>query len=67
MIRYFKTIFTTLMPFMLGLLGAYLVGSFINVALNPELWTVDSRVFMPIAGMVFGLMLYARLNIEGLA
>ena len=67
MTRYFKTIFTTLMPFMLGLLGAYLVGSFINVALNPELWTVDSRVFMSIAGMVFGLMLYARLNLEGLA
>jgi len=64
---YFKTIFTTAVPFVLALLGAYLVGSFINVALNPELWTVDSRVFMSIAGMVFGLMLYARLNIEGLA
>ena len=67
MIRYFKTIFAVAVPFVLAMCGAYLIGSFVNVALNPELWTVDSRVFMSIAGMVFGLMLYARLNIEGLA
>lgn len=64
---YFKTICSTVIPFIVGMFGAYLIGSFMNASLTPIEWTIESRQFMSVAGLIFGFALYVRLNIEGLA
>ena len=63
---YFKTIFTTAVPFVITCFMAYLIGSFLNVSWNPVDWTLDMRILMSIFGMVFGVMLWFKLTFEGL-
>ena len=63
---YFKTIFATAVPFVLALLGAYLVGSFINISWNPIDWERDARLITSIWGLVFGGAMYMKLYGEGL-
>lgn len=63
---YFKTIFTTAVPFVVTMFFAYLIGSFLNVSFNPVDWTMDMRIFMSIFGMVFGIMLWLKLTFERL-
>lgn len=64
---YFKTICLTVIPFIVAMFGAYLVGSFMNASMTPVEWTIESRQFMAVAGLIFGLALYGRLHLEGLA
>lgn len=66
MTRYFKTIFAVAVPFVLALLGAYLVGSFINISWNPIDWERDARTVVTVWGLTFGAMLYLKLGSEGL-
>ena len=63
---YFKTIFVATVPFIITLFFAYLIGCFLNVTWNPEFWTVESRQFMTVTGLVFGFMLSGKLWLEGL-
>lgn len=63
---YFKTIFTTAVPFIVTMFFAYLIGSFLNVSFNPVDWTMDMRILMSIFGMVFGIMLWLKLTFERL-
>ena len=63
---YFKTIFTTAVPFVVTMFFAYLIGSFLNVSFNPVDWTMDMRILMSIFGMVFGIMLWLKLTFERL-
>jgi len=63
---YMKVIATTCFPFVVTEFIAYLIGSFINVSFNPEMWTLDLRILMPWAGMLFGIALYMKLNHERL-
>ena len=62
---YFKTIFAAVVPFVVTMFCAYLVGSFIDVSWSPEMWTLELRMFMSMAGVAFGFMLYAKLYFEG--
>ena len=64
---YFKTIFAAIVPFVLALAGAYLIGSFVNVSWNPVDWERDSRTVLIVWGLIFGFMLYWKLNSEGQA
>ena len=64
---YFKTICSTVIPFIVAMFGAYLVGSFMNASMTPVEWTIESRQFMAVAGLIFGFALYMRLHWEGLA
>ena len=66
MTRYFKTVLATVVPFALAMLGAYLVGSFINISWDPVDWERDARLVTSIWGLVFGGMLYVKLHYEGL-
>lgn len=63
---YFKTIFTTAVPFIVTMFFAYLIGSFLNVSWNPVDWTMEMRMLMSIFGMVFGIMLWIKLTFERL-
>lgn len=63
---YFKTIFTTAVPFIVTMFFAYLIGSFLSVSFNPVDWTMDMRILMSIFGMCFGVMLWFKLTFEGL-
>ena len=64
--RYFKTIFVNSMPFILSLLGAYLVGSFVCVSLDPTNWDFQDRLTTVVAGLVWGFALHMKLTWEGL-
>ena len=64
--RYFKTIFVTVVPFILALACAYLVGSFVCVSLDPSLWDFRDRLTTAVAGIAWGIALYMRLMFEGL-
>lgn len=59
--NYFAVIGFAIIPFVLGMFTAYLVGSFINVSFDPALWEHDSRVFMSIVGLCAGVALYLKL------
>jgi hypothetical protein len=63
---YLKVIALTCFPFMVTEFIAYLIGSFVSVSFNPELWTLDLRTLMPWLGMLFGIALYMKLNKENL-
>lgn len=63
---YFKTIASVVFPFMVTLFVSYLIGSFMNTSFNPVDWTIESRQFMSLAGLLFGLALYGRLHWENL-
>ena len=63
---YFKTAFCALMPFAIGLGFCYLLGSFIEVAFNTELWTREMRLSTVGGGIGLGVALYFRLWVEGL-
>ena len=65
--KYFQTIFTVVFPFAVTLFVAYLIGSFMNTSFNPVDWTIESRQFMPTAGLIFGFALLLRLHWEDLA
>lgn len=64
--RYFRTLFTTLVPFVVAWACCYLIGSFINVSFDPALWTMEARAVMAGAGFVWGCALYGKLMAEGL-
>ena len=64
--RYFKTIFVNVIPFMLMLAAAYLVGSFVNVSWNPVEWDRDARIVTSIWGLGFGVALHMKLYAEAL-
>ena len=66
MTRYFKTIFVNVMPFMLMLAAAYLIGSFVNVSWNPIEWDRDARIVTSIWGLGFGVALHMKLYAEAL-
>lgn len=63
---YFKTLFTTLMPFAIGFFACYLVGSFVSVSLDPMLWTFETRTMCSVIGFLWGGGLYCKLMFEGL-
>ena len=63
---YFKTIFTTIVPFGVTLAMAYLIGSFLNVSWNPAEWPLDMRIVMATFGWCFGIALYMKLKFERL-
>ena len=63
---YFKTLFTTLMPFVIGFFTCYLVGSFVSVSFDPVMWTIEARSFTALCGFVWGGGLYCKLMFEGL-
>lgn len=63
---YFKTIFTTAVPFVVTMFFAYLIGSFLSVSFNPVEWTLDMRCLMAIFGLGFGIMLWLKLSFERL-
>lgn len=63
---YFKTIFTTAVPFIVTMFFAYLIGSFLSVSFNPVDWTMEMRILMSIFGTVFGGMLWVKLAFEEL-
>jgi hypothetical protein len=62
---YFKTIFVHVVPFIIMLGAAYLLGSFINVSWNPIDWTSEARLITSIWGIGFGFALAIRLRMEG--
>lgn len=61
---YFKTIFTTVTPFIVTFACAYLVGSFISVSWDPMNWTLELREYMTVLGTCFGYALYLKLDHE---
>lgn len=66
MTRYLKTLFVTLVPFVLGFFTCYLVGSFVSVSFDPTLWTFESRCMTAVIGYLWGAALYLKLTFEGL-
>ena len=64
--RYFRTIFVNAVPFVLALLCAYLVGSFVCVSLDPTFWDFNDRLTTAIAGLMWGFALHIKLTFEGL-
>ena len=64
--RYFKTIFVNSVPFILSLLGAYLVGSFVCVSFDPTLWEFNDRLTTAVVGLLWGFALHIKLTWEGL-
>ena len=66
MTRYLKTLFFTLVPFALGLFTAYLVGSFVCVSFDPNMWDFNDRMTTAGGGLMWGLALYMKLAFEGL-
>ena len=62
--RYFQTIVLCIIPFAVTLFIAYLLGSFVSVALNPSEWTMDARILTVEFGLAFGGALYYRLYRE---
>lgn len=63
---YLETLARTLVPFVVTLFVAYLIGSFLNVSFSPVDWTLDMRIIMSIFGLGFGMMLWLKLGFEGL-
>lgn len=63
--EYFTTIGLTLIPFAVAMFCCYLIGSFISLSFSPELWTFEMRALMSVAGAVFGLALYMKLELDG--
>jgi hypothetical protein len=66
MIKYFKTIFINATPFVITVLAAYLLGSFINISWNPVDWEREARLITSIWGIAFGFALHTKLHFEGL-
>jgi hypothetical protein len=64
--RYFKTLFFTLVPFVLGFFVCYLLGSFLCVSFDPSVWEPQARGLMAFFGFVWGCGLYCKLMVEGL-
>lgn len=64
--RYFKTLFITLTPFVIGFFTCYLVGSFINMSFDPVVWTMEARGMTAFGGFMWGIALYCKLMFEGL-
>ena len=63
---YVKTIFFNLVPFVVGFFVCYLIGSFVSVAFDPVLWTIEARSLTAFGGFVWGGALWLRLVAEGL-
>ena len=63
---YFKCLSLTCIPFVMTMFMSYLIGSFISASWNPELWTLDARVYMSILGACFGYAVYLKLSHENL-
>ena len=66
MTRYFKTLFITVVPFVLAFVLCYLIGSFIEVAFDTALWERDTRISVIAGGMGWGIALYIKLYLEAL-
>lgn len=64
--RYFNTIFFNLVPFALGFLVCYLIGSFVSVSFDTALWERDTRISVVGGGIAWGVALYMKLHWEGL-
>ena len=64
--RYFKTLFVTLVPFVLGFFVCYLIGSFVSVSFDPVMWTAEARGMTAFGGFAWGCGLYSKLMFEGL-
>ena len=64
--RYFNTLFFTLVPFVLGLFSAYLVGSFVCVSFDPSMWDFNDRMTTAGGGILWSVALYMKLTFEGL-
>ena len=66
MVRYFKTLFITIVPFVLAFFLCYLIGSFVEVAFDTALWDKDTRMTTVAGGIGWGIALYMKLYWEGL-
>lgn len=66
MVRYFKTLFITIVPFVLAFFLCYLIGSFVEVAFDTALWDKDTRMTTVAGGILWGIALYVKLMFEGL-
>ena len=64
--RYFKTVFFTIVPFMMAFFVCYLVGSFVEVSFDIEAWVRDTRLAVVSGGILWGIELYVKLMFEGL-
>ena len=58
----FYLLFRTLLPFFVGCADVYLLGSFVSVSWSPIDWTWECRMMSVICGLVFGTMLWVRLE-----
>lgn len=63
---YFKCLSLTCIPFVITMFMSYLIGSFISASWNPEIWTLDTRIYMSFVGMCFGYAVYCKLSHENL-
>ena len=66
MTRYFNTIFSNLVPFVMGFFVCYLIGSFVSVSFDPALWDMGVRLCTAFFGVVWGLAIWLKLVAEGL-
>jgi len=60
--NYLYAIILAINPFAVCLFCAYLLGSFMSVSWNTELWTFEMRCFMVCTGLVYGVALSIKLR-----
>ena len=65
--RYIKTLGFTILPFVLGAVLSYLVGSFVCATFDSTAWEMQYRLAVVAGSLLAGIALYARLVWEGLA
>lgn len=63
---YFKTIFVNIVPFIVGYFVCYLVGSFVSVAFDPVMWSIEARTITATCGFFWGCAIWLKLMAEGL-
>jgi phage shock protein PspC (stress-responsive transcriptional regulator) len=63
--RLLPHIWDNILPVLIGLLLAYMIGAFVGTSFDPTNWTFELRAFMSIAGVCAGLALWCRMYIGG--
>ena len=64
--RYFNIMFINTIPFIMGFFVCYLVGSFVSVAFDPVMWSIEARIITATCGFFWGCAIWIRLGVEGL-
>jgi uncharacterized membrane protein YhiD involved in acid resistance len=63
--RLISPIWDNILPVLVGLLLAYMIGAFIGVSFDPANWTFELRTVMSIVGVWAGIALWVRMSLGG--